>query len=93
MDEYPKSKKWIALLVSLAVAWLLLIVLGGFAISQGYFMRFFYEGIELSRDEYFALAYSDQVMNCAGAEFSLSEGYVGQCFDTMEEVMAFMANR
>ena len=90
-----KSNKWLVLLISFWVVWLLLIVLGGFAISRGYFMHFFYEGAELSRDEYLALvdeaAAGRVYVHCAQAEFTLSSGYVSNCFDTAAEVMAFMA--
>ena len=68
----------------------------GFAFSRGYMMRFIVNDVELSRDEYVALAYRAEAdenvsIYCAQGEFSLSEGYVIYCFDTQEEVTAFMA--
>jgi hypothetical protein len=63
----------------------------GFAFQRGYLMRFIVNDVELSRDEYFARAYAGNASgHCVQPEFSLSEGYVAHCFDTQEEVTAFM---
>lgn len=87
-----KSKRWIALIVSLA---LIVTVVGtGFAFSRGYLMRFFYEGIELSRDQYLALAdeslESGVDVYCGVPAMTLAKGYRVHCFDTQQEVTVFM---
>jgi hypothetical protein len=83
------------LLMLLLATFSLGVIIGvtGFAFQRGYMMRFIVDGVELSRDEFFALAYStsDEVsLHCVQPEFSLSEGIVAHCFDTQEEVTAFM---
>jgi hypothetical protein len=87
-----RSKRWILLFAAFALV--LVVGVTGFAFSRGYFMRFIVDGVELSRDQFLALAESaadnQTVAYCAGGEFSFSEGYVIRCFDTHEEVNAYL---
>ena len=85
-----KSKRWIVLIVSLA---LVIIVVGtGFAFSRGYLMRFIINGVEISRDEFFAMAeasYWETGITCFHNGLSLSEGYVISCVDISEAAANF----
>ncbi len=78
-------------------ALVLVLVAGGFAFSRGYFIHFVVEGKTLSRDEFYALADEslrdpDVHVNCAQGEWIPGWLYIYEihCFDTQEEVSAFM---
>lgn len=87
-----RSKRWILLFAALALV--LVVGIAGFAFSRGYFMRFIVGGVELSRDEYFALAEAASNIEtsayCVQGEFSFSEGYVIRCFDPEGELAALI---
>ncbi|CAG1770383.1 hypothetical protein BAC2_01002 [uncultured bacterium] len=87
-----RSKRRILLVAVLALV--LVVGVMGFAFTRGYFMRFIVGGIELSRDEYFALAEAASGIQtaayCVQGEFSFSEGYVIRCFDPDGDLTALI---
>jgi hypothetical protein len=87
-----RSKRWVVL----GIALVLVLVVGvtGFAFSRGYLNRYIVDGVELSRDQFLALAETasniETAAYCVQGEFSFSEGYVIRCFDPEGELTALM---
>lgn len=86
--------KWRIVLGSVGVL-ALLVVVGGFAFTRGYFMHFVVRGETISREAFFELA--DDVAANGNTIHCTSEWTVGwlylyetHCFDTDAEVIAYM---
>ncbi len=91
------SRKFkIVFVLTMVMGCLLLSIGSAVAFSQGYLTRFIVNDVEISRDEFVALADAsmlDQSVNalhCAQMQFSLHTGLVTYCVDTHEEVSAFL---
>lgn len=90
-------KPW--LILGLLMACVLLSIGSAVAFSRGYLIRFIVDDVEISRDEFMALAEASMAgqpvrpLYCAQMQFSLRTGFVTHCFDTHEEVSAFLDNR
>ena len=85
-------------ILSIAGILVLIVLIGGFAFSRGYFVRYVFNGEDLSRDQYFQMVETvrrtDTMMGCA-PQWSLEAVYIYeiQCFDTEEAVMSYMKQR
>ncbi len=94
----PRKFK-IVLLLAVVIGCVLLSVGSAVAFSQGYLTRFIVNEVEISRDEFVALADASMTgqpitpLYCAQMQFSLRTGFVTHCFDTHAEVSAFLDNR
>ena len=85
-----KSKVRIAL--GIFAALVLILVIGGFAFSRGYFMRFVVEGVEVSRDQFLQDAETGMSRYCAQGEWAVGWFYIYEthCFNTQAEVETYM---
>jgi len=86
-----RSKKF-RIGASIFAALVLIVVVGGFAFSRGYFMRFVVEGKDISRDQFLADAETGMSRYCAQGEWAVGWFYIYEthCFNTEAEVETYM---
>lgn len=81
------------IVLGIFAALILIFVVGGFAFSRGYFMRFVVEGVDVSRDQFLEDAETGMSRYCAQGEWAIGWFYIYEthCFNTQGEVNSYMS--
>lgn len=84
-------------ILSVAGILVLVLLIGGFAISRGYLTRHVFNGKDISRDEYFQLVEpvrdTDKMLGCVPNMVLGLVVYEVQCFDTEAAVDAYLRQK